>query len=84
MVTKEHEYMAQALQVTGFALMTPFDYGIYFYSKGACYTEPKLINMITDLQKFLVITIPFLCAFIFAFIFYRSFSPKSHIDKKKH
>ena len=24
MVTKEHEYMAQALQVTGFALMTPF------------------------------------------------------------
>ena len=24
MPTKEHEYMAQALQVTGFALMTPF------------------------------------------------------------
>ncbi len=24
MITKEHEYMAQALQVTGFALMTPF------------------------------------------------------------
>lgn len=24
MITKEHEYMAQALQIAGFAMMTPF------------------------------------------------------------
>ena len=41
MITKEHEYMAQALQVTGFVLMTPLIMGFISIQRGRAILSPN-------------------------------------------